>query len=269
VKKPSWPARSPVTTAPGALLSRCRQLPTALSPLGQVSSSRPRRVGRAPVNHGAMNEILHVRRAGADDLELILAMIAEAAAWLPAKGTNQWSTPWPSESARDARVLRGLRGGHTWIAEQRDAPVATITYRQYGSQTLWSQSERDEPAVYVSRLIVTRAAAGREIGAAMIDWAGQRAARGWGAQWVRIDVWTTNVALHDYFEKRGFRYCRTCPFGPETYPSAALFQKPTTEVDGVAASRFAEVSVPSPGMDSTVSAPARLGCPTSPAPGSD
>jgi GNAT superfamily N-acetyltransferase len=190
-----------------------------------------------------MNETFQVRRADADDLPLILEMIDEAATWLQSKDTDQWAKPWPTEAARDARVRRGLLRGKTWIAEEHGTPVATITYRQHGNQALWTQRERGEPAVYVSRLIVARHAAGFGIGAAMIDWAGLRAVRDWSAQWIRIDVWTTNEALRNYYEKRGFRFCRICPFDQETYPSGALFQKPTNEVDEVAAARFAEPSI--------------------------
>src|ERR1035441_8913531 len=98
------------------------------------------------------------------------------------------------------------------MVEENGSPVATVTYRQHGNQTLWTRDERSQPAVYVSRLVVVRRAAGRGIGAALIDWAGQGGVRDWNAQWIRIDVWTANVALHNYFEKRGFRHCRTCPF---------------------------------------------------------
>jgi GNAT superfamily N-acetyltransferase len=215
-----------------------------------------------------MREILHVRRATADDLPVILEMINEAAAWLRTKGTDQWDKPWPNEAARDARVRRGLARGKTWIAEEHGTPIATITYRQHGNQALWTERERREPAVYVSRLIVARNAAGFGIGAAMIDLAGQRAARDWGAQWIRIDVWTTNEALRNYYEKRGFRFCRICPFDQETYPSGALFQKPTSEVDEAAAGRFTEASDLLPGLTRTHPAPsspvsagsARLAC---------
>jgi GNAT superfamily N-acetyltransferase len=194
-----------------------------------------------------MNEILQVRRAHADDLPIILGMINEAAGWLRTKETDQWAKPWPSEAARDARVRRGLRGD-TWMVEQHGHPIATVTARRHGNQTLWTHREQLEPAVYISRLIVTRSAAGLGIGAALIDWAAQRAVRDWSAQWVRIDVWTTNEALHNYYEKRGFRFCRIGPFDKETYPSAALFQKPTSRVDAAAAARFAEGPSTSPSL---------------------
>jgi GNAT superfamily N-acetyltransferase len=185
-----------------------------------------------------MGEFLQVRRAAADDLPVILEMINEAATWLRTRDTDQWARPWPDRTARDARVRRGIRSGQTWMAEEHGRPVATVTYRPDGNQALWTRRERDEPAVYLSRLVVTRRAAGLGIGAAMIDWAGWQAARDWDAQWIRVDVWTTNIALHDYYQGRGFRFCRLCPFDQLAYPSGALFQKPTDKVDRTAATQF-------------------------------
>ena len=181
-----------------------------------------------------MTDTFKVRRGMADDFELVLGMIDEAASWLQTKGTDQWATPWPTRQARDERVRRGLRNGDTWVVEDDGAAVATITYRRSGNQRLWGPQEGREAAVYVSRLIVRREYAGKGIGAALLDWAAQRAVRDWSAQWIRIDVWTTNVALHKYYENQGFKFCRICRFhengnAQRLYPSAALFQKPTAK----------------------------------------
>jgi GNAT superfamily N-acetyltransferase len=190
-----------------------------------------------------MTDILPIRPAAVDDMETIIGMVDEAAAWLRTKDTDQWARPWPTRPARDTRVLRGIRGGDTWIAEDHDEPVATITYREHGNQKLWNTTEQDDPAVYVSRLIVSRQHMGDQIGAALIDWAGRQAVEAWGAQWIRIDVWTTNTALHNYYEKQKFVPVRICQFDdPNAYPSAALFQKPTSEIDPDAVGRFAAVN---------------------------
>jgi GNAT superfamily N-acetyltransferase len=185
-----------------------------------------------------MTDNLRIRRGTTGDADTIIGMIDEAADWLRGKGTDQWARPWPNRAARDGRVRRGLRNGHTWIAEDAGRPIATITYRPHGNRKLWTRREDQTPAVYVSRLIVTRSAAGFGVGAAMIDWAAAQAVNDWNAQWTRIDVWTTNVALHNYYEKRGFRHLRIAQCQAEDYPSAALFQKPTSEIDLVAAQNF-------------------------------
>ena len=198
-----------------------------------------------------MRDILHIRPAVTDDIETIISMIDEAAAWLGTKGIDQWATPWPTEAARNARVLRGITGGGTWMVEDDGYPVGTITYRQKGNQKLWTAGELCDPAVYVSRLIVSRKYMGNQIGAALIDWAGYQAWKAWKAQWIRVDVWTTNIALHNYYKKQRFAPIRICEFNnPYSYPSAALFQKPIAEIDPRAADQFTIVngSSPGPGM---------------------
>ena len=170
-------------------------------------------------------------------MKTIIGLIGEAAAWLETKGTDQWARPWPDEAARDKRISRGIRSRSTWIAEDHGKAVATVTYRGKGNPNLWTASEQRDRAVYVSRLIVSRERAGDEIGSALIDWAAYQALKGWGAEWIRIDVWTTNIALHNYYKERQFISVRVCEM-EDNYPSAALFQKPTAEIDEAAATRF-------------------------------
>jgi ribosomal protein S18 acetylase RimI-like enzyme len=184
-----------------------------------------------------------IRRAVLDDMPAIIALIGEAAYWLQTtRRTNQWAKPWPDRAARDARIRQGIKNGLTWMVMDRGALAATVTCREHGSDTLWTRAELREPAVYVSRLIVRRDHARRGIGAALIDWAGLHGIEGWGAHWIRVDVWTTNDGLHGYYKGQGFTHLRTAEFENEwVYPSGALFQKPTREIDLVSARRFTEV----------------------------
>ncbi len=195
-----------------------------------------------------MTDNLLVRPAGPDDMQTIIDLVDEAAAWLRTKNTDQWERPWPSLRARDNRIANGLRQKRTWLAmDNRHTPVATITCRRFPNQKLWPREDQLVPAAYVSRLIVARRYAGRGIGEAFLDWAGKRAQKEWKAEWIRIDVWTTNDALREYYEKRGFRFCREVKFPKgtsweEKYPSAALFQKPIGVVHSAPMVQFTEVS---------------------------
>jgi ribosomal protein S18 acetylase RimI-like enzyme len=175
-----------------------------------------------------MNPILQVRQALPSDMAAIIDMIDEAADWLRGRNTDQWAQPYPNRKARDARVRRGLQAGKTWLVEDVKGAVATVTSRQEANPKLWRELEQADRAVYLSRLIVRRRSAGQEIGAKLIDWAAHRAVKQWGAQWIRIDVWTTNDALQQYYRKLGFEFCRFCP--DAAYPSAALFQKSTAGI---------------------------------------
>jgi GNAT superfamily N-acetyltransferase len=183
--------------------------------------------------------MLQVRPATISDLGQILHFIDEAAKWLQTKGTDQWASPWPDRQARDARVERDLRGGRTWMVEDDGVPVATITCRPHGSPGLWTESQRADLAVYVSRLIVSRSYAGHGLGVELIDWAGKWAKQQYGARWIRIDVWTTNIALHSYYENQGFGFLKFC--GDVDYPSAALFQKSTASSEAASLPRLKQV----------------------------
>ncbi|MFI5064593.1 MAG: GNAT family N-acetyltransferase [Streptosporangiales bacterium] len=179
----------------------------------------------------------------------IIGLIDEAANWLGREvGTDQWQRPWPDRAARDQRIYRGIKSDRTWMVEDgsrpEDAPgrlVGTVSCGRGGNKKLWTQRERNEPALYISRLIVSRRQAGRGVGAALINWAGLRG-RAWDAQFIRIDVWTTNNELQNYYKAQGFTHVRTYDLDdPWDYPSAALYQKPMKEIDRAAAARFLEV----------------------------
>jgi RimJ/RimL family protein N-acetyltransferase len=81
--------------------------------------------------------------------------------------------------------------------------------------------------MYLHRLIVRRKHAG--LGTEIMDWACHRAHR-LGLHWLRIDVWTDNTGLHDYYLRNGFKHVRTLDLSD--YPSGALFQR-STEDDAV------------------------------------
>jgi predicted N-acetyltransferase YhbS len=186
-----------------------------------------------------MIDNLEIRLAAADDMDTIIDLIADAREWLRGKGTDQWARPWPTESERNARIARGVKRGSTWMVEDNGEVAATITYRDKGNPKLWTPGELSEPAVYVSRLIVSRSQAGNALGSALINWAGLRGKQQWGAEYVRLDVWTTNLGLHEYYKGQGFEHLRTLQFeDPWEYPSAALFYKRTAEVDRRAAARL-------------------------------
>jgi GNAT superfamily N-acetyltransferase len=168
----------------------------------------------------------------AEHLDAILGLVEDARGWLWTKGTDQWAVPWPDEGARDARVLRGLENRKTWIVWDGDTPAATATITTQKNAAVWSKPactcDLAEPAVFVHRLITARKYAGRGLGAELIDWAGLRGQRLYGAKWIRIDVWGTNEKLHEYYVRRGFEPCGFC--ADPSYPSGALFQKPVAAI---------------------------------------
>lgn len=181
-----------------------------------------------------MTNTMRIACAGpaVENLKAVLGLIDEARGWLWTKDTDQWEKPWPDETARDTRVLKGLQGGKTWIVWDGDIPAATVTITTRKNAAVWAKPDCTcdlaERAVFVHRLITARKYAGLGLGAELIDWAGLRGQRLYGARWIRIDVWTTNQGLHDYYMKQGFEPCGFCT-DPD-YPSGALFQKPVSAI---------------------------------------
>jgi GNAT superfamily N-acetyltransferase len=168
---------------------------------------------------------LQLCRADENDHDAIVGLIEAAAQWLRlTKETDQWTQPWRSEEDRSNRILRDLTAGKTWMLRDSGITVATITADPQ-DYPIWPAEQQRERAVYVRRLVVGRDHAGQRLGAALLDWAGLAARRGYGARWIRVDVWRTNKELHAYYERRGFASCGMCT-DPD-YPSGALFQKPT------------------------------------------
>jgi GNAT superfamily N-acetyltransferase len=198
-----------------------------------------------PATDGPIKAPFQIAQANGKHLDTVLDLIDDARSWLWTKKTDQWETPWPSVAARDERVLKGLQNGKTWIVWDGKIAAATVTIATTHNPAVWSEPactcDLTERAVYVHRLITARDYAGCGLGAELVDWAGLRGRRKNRARQIRIDVWSTNTGLHNYYKSKGFKPCGNCA-DPE-YPSGALFQKPVAGITVPALPKFTETSV--------------------------
>ncbi|WP_245720019.1 GNAT family N-acetyltransferase [Nocardia uniformis] len=121
-------------------------------------------------------------------------------------------------------VSQSIGNGETWIAEIGGESAGTITVNDRADEGLWSPGELAD-AVIVHFAIVNLRFAGQRVGQALLAHAAS-VARERHRRWVRLDAWTTNDGLHNYYQRTGFRFVRVA--GPEaTGPSTALFERPT------------------------------------------
>ena len=173
-----------------------------------------------------------LRLATSGDLDVVRGLVQEAADWLrTSKETDQWANPWPDQAGQRERILNDLLKGKTWLVWDGATVAATITIDTEGpldlnEQPVWPANKRRERALYVRRVIVSRSYAGIGLGAGLLDWAADVAKRDHEAALIRIDVWTTNVGLHAYYE--GQRFTRRESRDPRelvNYPSQALFER--------------------------------------------
>jgi GNAT superfamily N-acetyltransferase len=163
------------------------------------------------------------------DLDKVVGLVREAADWLGSKRIDQWQKPWPDRAGHRERILNDLFKGKTWLVRDGKTTAATITIDpdeplDAEERPVWPTEQDRRAVLYVRRVIVSRRYARLGLGAALLDWAADVAKRDHGAELIRIDVRTTNVKLHAYYE--GQRFTR-CPDPQELgdYPSQALFQR--------------------------------------------
>jgi ribosomal protein S18 acetylase RimI-like enzyme len=165
------------------------------------------------------NGIVHLRRAAPGDLDLVLSILSEAGQWLMSKGIRQWPQPPPAQL-----MLEGIGRGGVYLASCGDTTCGTFTLSW--SDALWK--ERAGDACYLHRLAIRRAFAGRGLGLHLVR-AAEKLAAASGKELLRLDCWSGNAVLCDYYERAGFGPCGTAC---ENGYSCCLFEKVINPRDG-------------------------------------
>ncbi|WP_392753213.1 GNAT family N-acetyltransferase [Streptomyces sp. LN590] len=166
----------------------------------------------------------YLRPARAEDVPALMALRTEAEEWLSSKGTDQWSDPETGAKAI-TKWRASIDEGRAWVVVDDSGTVLGTVSRGPVDRDFWTDEDHPESAFHLYKLIVARQAAGRHLGARLVDWASSLAAME-GRDWVRIDTWRTNKGLHAYYERLGFRHVRT--ESPSHRRSGWLAQRPTT-----------------------------------------
>ena len=125
----------------------------------------------------------------------MLAVLADAAAWLRARGVDQWpdrfSTEW---------VMPAIEAGETWLAEANGEAVGTLVV-QWDDPLFWAGYPND--AGYLHRLAVRRHGDG--LGSRLLRWAERHAAAA-GKAYLRLDCVASNESLRAYYERAAYEY---------------------------------------------------------------
>jgi GNAT superfamily N-acetyltransferase len=138
---------------------------------------------------------VQVRRARPDEVKVVLAVLAAAAAWLRARGVEQWPDRFPTEW-----VLPAIEAGETWLAELDGQIVGTLVV-QWEDPVFWAGYPSD--AGYLHRLAVRRHGAG--LGGRFLRWA-ERHASAAGKSYLRLDCVASNETLRAYYERAAYQY---------------------------------------------------------------
>lgn len=178
---------------------------------------------------------LTIAQAEPTQLETVLSLLDEAAAWLQRQGIAQWPATFSGEENwRTPRIRAYLEAGQTWLVEAGDEAVAVFTLAGADPHFAHGWPDSPETGLYVYRMAVRRAWSGRGIGQRILDWAASRADQ-LGKKWLRLDCHRENAALQRYYEQLGFERVGTVVTtidpvtevagGSYTRGSGALFQR--------------------------------------------
>lgn len=125
----------------------------------------------------------------------VLAVLNEAAAWLQERGVEQWPPRF------DPSWIEGaIRRGETWLVTVDGMLSATVTLDL--SDPVWDGVPGT--ALYVHRMAVRRRASG--LGAVILGWAIDVAGQQ-GHEALRLDCVASNARLRAYYEAAGFAHC--------------------------------------------------------------
>jgi len=161
-----------------------------------------------------------VRPTTASDLETVLDLLGEAAAWIKAKGIRQWPARFAPEWVRPA-----IERGETFLATRDGTVVGTLTLC---GDEIGAWDDRPGAAIYLHRLAVARAAAG--LGRELLQWAESRAAAG-GNEWLRLECLGTNERLRSYYEAAGYTLVADRMVGDRI--PVAMYEKRVQPASGV------------------------------------
>lgn len=160
-----------------------------------------------------------MRMASMSDLDTVMELLDRRIRWLRERGSDQWSTG----STFRTRLTNNIHCGETWLLWDAADPVATSTISTTGDPDFWSPDELNDKAVYISKMASKLERSGEGLGALMIRWVQDWAARS-SLDYVRWDAWRTNPQLQAYYRSLGAAYVRTVDVADRW--SGALFEMP-------------------------------------------
>jgi GNAT superfamily N-acetyltransferase len=148
-----------------------------------------------------------VRPARPDEVDVVLDVLADAAAWLRARGIEQWP-----ERFDESWVMPAIERGETWLAvHEPEVEVVGTVVVEWEDPIFWAGYPAD--AGYLHRLAVRRRGTG--LGARLLRWAEEHAAAA-GKPFLRLDCVAWNGSLRAYYERAGYEHVGDVTVGPYT-----------------------------------------------------
>jgi len=161
-----------------------------------------------------------IARATRADLDAVIALYDDAAAWLTSRGIQQWR---PGDYTVE-RARGNIERDEVYLARRKGRSVGKFTL-VWDDPEVWG--ERAPDAGYVHGLAVARGEAGHGLGLALLGHAARRIAQV-GRRYLRLDCLASNQALRDYYTKAGLTLIEDTWYGGW---GASLFEQTVDTVE--------------------------------------
>lgn len=146
-----------------------------------------------------MKENYQVQKATKDNVEAIIQLLKEVAAWLKAKEVNQWG--FLLAGGEDEEIRQAILDDATYVVRSDGELIATFTL--YATQSEWDQhiwgSEDYEDVLYLHRLAVRPAYMGKGIGQELLKWIDENLDKT-----IRLDCIINHPKLRMFYTENGF-----------------------------------------------------------------
>lgn len=145
-----------------------------------------------------------IRKATADDADVVIRILRDAARWLIDKSIHQWSYYLTDEAASEVR--QAIKIGTTYMVTDNDQqPVATFNLSREQNDldaSVWGSCE--DEALYLHRLAVDQNYRRQRIGKKLLEWIEENSQTESGV--LRLDCVADNSALNQFYMNAGFTF---------------------------------------------------------------
>ena len=139
-----------------------------------------------------------IEQAGANDVEVVSAILQESAGWLIERGEKLWDL----NSLTIDKIKDQVETGMFWLAKVDEGAAGCVRF-QLSDEEYWGDVPHADSA-FIHRLAVRRKFAGQGISRILFDWA-KAQARIEGREFLRLDC-ADRANLRRVYENYGFEF---------------------------------------------------------------
>lgn len=152
-----------------------------------------------------VNEEVVAEQAKPSDTGAVMDLLKQTALWLKEQGSTQWNALLEGEDSHGTD--QAVQRGDVFIFKHEEQVVGMVMLLQQPSDwdvDLWGD-EGHEQAIYVHRLAISRAYAGKQLGRKIMEWV-ESGITFAGKTRIRLDCIAENSTLNRFYSSLGYEY---------------------------------------------------------------